>query len=198
MASGKPKPYTKIAILGNFGHGKTTLIASLAKSAGRLTRTKPRVEPFGIVAEIAYAGLAVNATVMKFRTAARKYAVFDFATQNDAVKGLVAGPDVDGVILVVSAADGLKDEACAQVALARKIGVKGIVVVLTMVERAQSKHVLLKHEGDVRVMLAQAGFDAVATTIAQVSSKPLKLGLHGAGIRELLGLLDSRMPTPTS
>src|SRR6201747_1232359 len=179
MAKGvfeRKKPHVNVGTIGHIDHGKTTLTAALAaRSAAR----------FGTVAKdyktIAKGGIdrdatktvTISAAHVEYESEARHYAHVDCPGHADYIKNMITGAaQMDGAILVVSAADGPMPQTREHILLARQVGVPKIVVFLNKIDLVDDPELLELVEMEVRELLTKYGFPGDDTPIIRGSSKP--------------------------
>ncbi len=197
----RSKPHVNVGTMGHIDHGKTTLTAAITKVlAEHVEGTK-----FTDFANIDNApeererGITINVSHVEYETANRHYAHVDMPGHADYIKNMITGAaQVDGAILVVSAADGPMPQTREHVLLARQVGVPKIVVALNKVDMVDDEELLELVDMEVRELLDEYGFPGDDTPIVRVSA--LK-ALEGdpdaaAGILELMEQVDTYIPTP--
>src|SRR3954469_1616156 len=207
MAKGvfeRKKPHVNVGTIGHIDHGKTTLTAALAaRSASK----------FGTVAknykEIAKGGterdatktVTISAAHVEYKSEQRHYAHVDCPGHADYIKNMNTGAaQMDGAILVVSAADGPMPQTREHILLARQVGVPKIVVFLNKIDLVDDPELLDLVEMEVRELLTKYGFPGDDTPIIKGSSKPALDNPSDATatkpIDELVKALDDYIPIP--
>lgn len=197
----RSKPHVNIGTIGHVDHGKTTLTAAI---------TKVMNERFGTGAAIAYEnidkapeererGITINTSVVEYETPNRHYAHMDCPGHADYVKNMITGAaQMDGAILVVSAADGPMPQTREHILLARQVGVPKICVFLNKKDQVDDEELIELVEMEVRDMLSEYDFDGDNTPI--VVGSALKCLEEGGewedAIVELMEQVDEYIPTP--
>ncbi|NGO75411.1 elongation factor Tu [Streptomyces sp. YC504] len=195
----RTKPHLNIGTMGHVDHGKTTLTAAITKVlAERGTGTFVPFDRIDKAPEEAARGITINIAHVEYETDTRHYAHVDMPGHADYIKNMVTGAaQLDGAILVVSAADGIMPQTAEHVLLARQVGVDHIVVALNKADAGDEELIELV-ELEVRDLLAQNGYDGDAVPVIPVSG--LK-ALEGeprwtASIEALLDAVDTYVPMP--
>ena len=199
------KPHVNIGTIGHVDHGKTTLTAAITK----VLNLKGGAE-FMDYANIDKApeererGITINTAHVEYETDKRHYAHVDCPGHADYVKNMITGAaQMDGAILVVSAADGPMPQTREHILLARQVGVPNIVVFLNKVDQVDDAELLDLVEMEVRELLSSYDFDGDNTPIIKGSAlKVLETNSGDVGceeykpILELMDAVDSYIPTP--
>ena len=153
------KPHVNVGTMGHIDHGKTTLTAAITKV---LADADPANNSFTAFANIDKApeererGITINISHVEYETANRHYAHVDMPGHADYIKNMITGAaQVDGAILVVSAADGPMPQTREHVLLARQVGVPAIVVALNKVDMVDDEELLDLVELEVRELLSR-------------------------------------------
>jgi elongation factor Tu len=138
----RAKPHLNIGTMGHVDHGKTTLTATITKVlAARGGGTYVPFERIDRAPEESARGITINIAYVEYETATRHYAHVDMPGHADYVKNMITGAaQVDGAILVVSAADGVMPQTREHLLLARQVGIGHVVVALTKVEALLPEH----------------------------------------------------------
>ena len=198
----RTKPHLNIGTMGHIDHGKTTLTAAITKV---LSERDPSATKFKAFDEIDKApeekqrGITINIAHVEYQTANRHYAHVDMPGHADYIKNMITGAaQVDGAILVVSAADGPMPQTREHVLLARQVGVPSIVVALNKADMVDDEELLDLVELEVRELLNEYEFPGDDTPVIRVSA--LK-ALEGDPewedkIIELMEAVDSFVPEP--
>ncbi|MFF0085771.1 elongation factor Tu [Streptomyces canus] len=195
----RTKPHLNIGTMGHVDHGKTTLTAAITKVLSE--RGSGTFVPFDRIdraPEEAARGITINIAHVEYETDTRHYAHVDMPGHADYVKNMVTGAaQLDGVILVVSALDGIMPQTAEHVLLARQVGVDHVVVALNKADAADEELVELV-ELEVRELLTAHGYGGDAVPVVRVSG--LK-ALEGdprwtASIEALLDAVDTYVPIP--
>ncbi len=201
----RTKPHVNVGTIGHIDHGKSTLTAALAARSASVHGTKVKSYE-----EITKGGtvrssdktVTIAASHTEYETESRHYAHVDCPGHADFVKNMITGAaQMDGAILVVSAADGPMPQTREHVLLARQVGVPYIVVFLNKVDLVDDEELLELVELEVRELLNKYEFPGDDTPIVRGQSK-LALESGGgddsanASIDELMKVLDDYIPTP--
>src|SRR6187401_2540879 len=205
MSKGKferTKPHVNVGTIGHVDHGKTTLTAAittvLSKKFGGEAKAYDQIDA---APEEKARGITISTAHVEYETAKRHYAHVDCPGHADYVKNMITGAaQMDGAILVVSAADGPMPQTREHILLARQVGVPKIVVFLNKIDLVDDPELLELVEMEVRELLTKYGFPGDDTPIIKGSSKP---ALDNPGdatankpIDELVAALDSYIPIP--
>ena len=206
MAKGvfeRKKPHVNVGTIGHIDHGKTTLTAALtARSAAKYGTTAKNYKDIakGGIDRDATKTVTIAAAHVEYESPTRHYAHVDCPGHADYIKNMITGAaQMDGAILVVSAADGPMPQTREHILLAKQVGVPKIVVFINKVDLADPD-LLDLIEMEVRELLTKYGFDGDATAIVKGSAKPAldAPGDDGANkaIDELVETLDKEIPQP--
>jgi elongation factor Tu len=205
MAKGKferTKPHVNVGTIGHVDHGKTTLTAAittvLTKKFGGEAKAYDQIDA---APEEKARGITINTAHVEYETATRHYAHVDCPGHADYVKNMITGAaQMDGAILVVSAADGPMPQTREHILLARQVGVPYIIVFLNKADMVDDAELLELVEMEVRDLLSKYDFPGDDTPIVKGSAK---LALEGdqseigePAIFKLAEALDSYIPTP--
>ncbi|HVG04214.1 MAG TPA: elongation factor Tu [Burkholderiaceae bacterium] len=205
MAKGKferTKPHVNVGTIGHVDHGKTTLTAAmtsvLASKFGGEARAYDQIDA---APEEKARGITINTAHVEYETANRHYAHVDCPGHADYVKNMITGAaQMDGAILVVSAADGPMPQTREHILLARQVGVPYIIVYLNKVDMVDDAELLELVEIEVRELLSKYEFPGDDTPIVKGSAKLALEGDKGdlgeVSIMKLAEALDSYIPTP--
>jgi elongation factor Tu len=197
----RSKPHVNVGTMGHIDHGKTTLTAAITKV---LSEQNPNVAftPFDQIdkaPEEKQRGITISIAHVEYETAKRHYAHVDMPGHADYIKNMITGAaQVDGAILVVSAADGPMPQTREHVLLARQVGVPYIVVALNKADMVDDPELLDLVELEVRELLSEYTFPGDEVPVVRVSA--LK-ALEGdpewtAKIPELMDAVDEYIPEP--
>ncbi|PFD36248.1 elongation factor Tu [Bacillus cereus] len=196
----RSKPHVNIGTIGHVDHGKTTLTAAittvLAKAGGAEARGYDQIDA---APEERERGITISTAHVEYETETRHYAHVDCPGHADYVKNMITGAaQMDGGILVVSAADGPMPQTREHILLSRQVGVPYIVVFLNKCDMVDDEELLELVEMEVRDLLSEYGFPG--DDIPVVKGSALK-ALQGeaeweAKIIELMAEVDSYIPTP--
>ncbi len=197
----RSKPHINVGTMGHIDHGKTTLTAAITKV---LHEQNPTVAytPFDQIdkaPEEKQRGITISIAHVEYETAKRHYAHVDMPGHADYIKNMITGAaQVDGAILVVSAADGPMPQTREHVLLARQVGVPYIVVALNKADAVDDPELLDLVELEVRELLNEYEFPGDDTPVVRVSALR---ALEGdpewiPSITELMDAVDSYIPEP--
>jgi elongation factor Tu len=197
----RTKPHLNIGTMGHIDHGKTTLTAAITKTLAERVEgnTATAFDQIDKAPEEKQRGITINIAHVEYQTAARHYAHVDMPGHADYIKNMITGAaQVDGAILVVSAADGPMPQTREHVLLARQVGVPSIVVALNKADMVDDEELLDLVELEVRELLTEYEFPGDDTPVVRVSA--LK-ALEGDAawqdkVVELMDAVDSYVPEP--
>jgi len=198
----RTKPHVNVGTMGHIDHGKTTLTAAITKV---LSEADPEGTSFTEFDEIDKApeererGITINVAHVEYETPNRHYAHVDMPGHADYIKNMITGAaQVDGAILVVSAADGPMPQTREHVLLARQVGVPAIVVALNKVDMVDDEELLELVEMEVRELLSEYEFPGDDIPVVAVSALKALDGDEGAAaqVRELMEQVDGYIPEP--
>ena len=195
------KPHVNVGTMGHIDHGKTTLTAAITKvlaEAGTGT-SFTSFDNIDKAPEERERGITINVSHVEYETANRHYAHVDMPGHADYIKNMITGAaQVDGAILVVSAADGPMPQTREHVLLARQVGVPAIVVALNKVDMVDDEELLDLVELEVRELLSMYEFPGDDVPVVRVSAlKALEGDAEAAkGIVELMSQVDAYVPEP--
>ena len=205
MAKGKferTKPHVNVGTIGHVDHGKTTLTAAIAtvlsKKFGGEAKAYDQIDA---APEEKARGITINTAHVEYETAARHYAHVDCPGHADYVKNMITGAaQMDGAILVCSAADGPMPQTREHILLARQVGVPYIIVFLNKCDMVDDAELLELVEMEVRELLSKYEFPGDDLPIIQGSAKLALEGDTGPlgeeAIMKLADALDNYIPTP--
>ena len=198
----RTKPHVNVGTIGHVDHGKTTLTAAitliLSKKFGGEARAYDQIDN---APEEKARGITINTSHVEYETSKRHYAHVDCPGHADYVKNMITGAaQMDGAILVVSAADGPMPQTREHILLARQVGVPYIVVYLNKADMVDDAELLELVEIEVRELLSKYQFPGDDTPIVIGSAKLALEGDKGdmgeGSIMKLADALDSYIPTP--
>ena len=197
----RTKPHVNVGTMGHIDHGKTTLTAAITKVLADNVEGSSFTEFENIdnAPEERERGITINVSHVEYETDNRHYAHVDMPGHADYIKNMITGAaQVDGAILVVSAADGPMPQTREHVLLARQVGVPKIVVALNKVDMVDDEELLELVEMEVRELLNEYDFPGDDTPVVHVSAlKALEGDADFAGkIMELMAEVDEYVPTP--
>ena len=197
----RTKPHVNVGTMGHIDHGKTTLTAAITRVLADNVEGSSFTEFENIdnAPEERERGITINVSHVEYETDNRHYAHVDMPGHADYIKNMITGAaQVDGAILVVSAADGPMPQTREHVLLARQVGVPKIVVALNKVDMVDDEELLELVEMEVRELLNEYDFPGDDTPVVHVSAlKALEGDADFAGkIMELMAEVDEYVPTP--
>ncbi|UCD36485.1 MAG: elongation factor Tu [Nitrospiraceae bacterium] len=199
------KPHVNIGTIGHVDHGKTTLTAAITKTLALKGRADFRAfDSIDNAPEEKARGITIATAHVEYETDVRHYAHVDCPGHADYVKNMITGAaQMDGAVLVVSAADGPMPQTREHILLARQVGVPYIVVFMNKVDMVDDPELLDLVEMEVRELLSKYEFPGDDIPIVRGSAlKALESSSQdtGAGeykcIDELMAAIDSYIPTP--
>ncbi len=205
MAKGKferTKPHVNVGTIGHVDHGKTTLTAAittvLSQKYGGEAKDYSQIDA---APEERARGITINTAHVEYETANRHYAHVDCPGHADYVKNMITGAaQMDGAILVVSAADGPMPQTREHILLSRQVGVPYIIVFLNKADMVDDAELLELVEMEVRELLSKYDFPGDDTPIVKGSAKLALEGDKGelgeGAIMKLAEALDTYIPTP--
>jgi elongation factor Tu len=205
MAKGKferTKPHINVGTIGHVDHGKTTLTAAittvLSTKFGGEAKAYDQIDA---APEEKARGITINTAHVEYETANRHYAHVDCPGHADYVKNMITGAaQMDGAVLVVSAADGPMPQTREHILLARQVGVPHIIVFLNKCDMVDDAELLELVEMEVRELLSKYDFPGDDTPIIHGSAKLALEGDKGPlgeqAIMKLADAMDSYFPTP--
>jgi elongation factor Tu len=196
----RTKTHVNIGTIGHVDHGKTTLTAAITSVLAEKGWAKKKgYGEIDAAPEEKARGITISTAHVEYETANRHYAHVDCPGHADYVKNMITGAaQMDGAILVVSAADGPMPQTREHILLARQVGVPYIVVFLNKVDMVDDAELLDLVEMEVRELLSKYGFPGDDTPIIRGSALA---GLEGkadgvAQIMQLMDAVDSHIPDP--
>lgn len=196
------KDHVNVGTIGHVDHGKTTLTAAITKvSADRGMAEFVGYDNIDKAPEERARGITISTSHVEYESPTRHYAHVDCPGHADYVKNMITGAaQMDGAILVVSAADGPMPQTREHILLARQVGVPYIVVFMNKVDMVDDAELLELVEMEIRDLLSSYGFPGDDTPIIQGSAlKALEGDASDIGVPAVLKLvdaLDSYIPTP--
>ncbi len=199
----RTKPHVNVGTIGHVDHGKTTLTAALtlvlSKKYGGEVKAYDQIDN---APEEKARGITINTAHVEYETGKRHYAHVDCPGHADYIKNMITGAaQMDGAILVVSAADGPMPQTREHILLARQVGVPYIVVYMNKADMVDDKELLELVELEVRELLSKYQFPGDKTPIVIGSAKMALEGdtgeLGAESIFKLAEALDSYIPQPT-
>src|SRR4026209_2557622 len=199
----RSKPHVNIGTIGHVDHGKTTLTAAITKVLGK---KNPKVQFIAFdqidkAPEEKARGITIATAHVEYETAARHYAHVDCPGHADYVKNMITGAaQMDGAILVVSAADGPMPQTKEHILLAKQVGVPTMVVFLNKVDQVDDPELLELVELEIREELSKRDFDGdnipiiSGSALAALEDKNPEIGQES--ILKLMDAVDEWIPTP--
>jgi elongation factor Tu len=196
----REKPHVNIGTIGHVDHGKTTLTAAittvLAKTGGAVAR---KYEDIDNAPEEKERGITINTSHQEYETANRHYAHVDCPGHADYVKNMITGAaQMDGAILVVSAADGPMPQTREHILLSRQVGVPSMVVFLNKCDMVDDAELLELVEMEVRELLSSYDFPGDDIPIVKGSATKALAGdaEYEKAIVQLMQAVDDYIPLP--
>jgi elongation factor Tu len=205
MAKGKferTKPHVNVGTIGHVDHGKTTLTAAMTLVLSKLFGGEARAyDQIDNAPEEKARGITINTAHVEYETKNRHYAHVDCPGHADYIKNMITGAaQMDGAILVVSAADGPMPQTREHILLARQVGVPFIVVYMNKADMVDDKELLELVEMEVRELLSKYQFPGDKTPIVIGSAKMALEGdkseMGEGSILKLAEALDTYIPQP--
>lgn len=206
MAKGvfeRKKEHINIGTIGHVDHGKTTLTAAITNVLSKKGQAQARA--FGEIdnaPEERERGITISTSHVEYETDKRHYAHIDCPGHADYVKNMITGAaQMDGAILVVSAADGAMPQTREHILLARNVGVPSLVVFLNKVDMVDDVDMVDMVEEEIRELLSKYDFPGDKTPVIRGSAlKALENDLSDLGaksIENLMNAIDTYIPTPS-
>ena len=196
----RTKPHVNVGTIGHVDHGKTTLTAVitsvLAESGGATAKNYADIDA---APEERERGITINTAHVEYETSTRHYAHVDCPGHADYVKNMITGAaQMDGAILVVSAADGPMPQTREHILLARQVGVPAIVVYLNKTDQVDDDELIELVEMEVRELLSMYEFPGDDIPIVKGSALKAAEGdpVHRESIIKLMEAVDSYIPEP--
>ncbi|POF31584.1 elongation factor Tu [Roseibium marinum] len=198
----RTKPHVNIGTIGHVDHGKTTLTAAitmtLAETGGATAKAYDEID--GAPEEKAR-GITISTAHVEYETENRHYAHVDCPGHADYVKNMITGAaQMDGGILVVSAADGPMPQTREHILLARQVGVPALVVFMNKVDQVDDEELIELVEMEIRELLSSYEYPGddipivKGSALAAVENRDPAIGRDA--IRELMAQVDAYIPTP--
>ncbi len=196
----RDKPHVNVGTIGHVDHGKTTLTAAITNTLSGKGETEAKsFDEIDNAPEEKERGITIATSHVEYETDDRHYAHVDCPGHADYVKNMITGAaQMDGAILVVSAADGVMPQTREHILLARQVNVPHIVVFLNKVDQVDDDELIELVEEEVRDLLNEYGFDGDSTPIIKGSALKALEGDEEAQaqILELGAALDASIPEP--
>ncbi|MFZ0558416.1 MAG: GTP-binding protein, partial [Methylovirgula sp.] len=198
----RTKPHCNIGTIGHIDHGKTSLTAAITKvlsESGGATYTP--YDQIDRAPEEKARGITISTAHVEYETKKRHYAHVDCPGHADYVKNMITGAaQMDGAILVVSAADGPMPQTREHILLARQVGVPALVVFLNKVDMVDDPELLELVELEVRELLSKYSFPGDSIPVIKGSAKAALENDHPEigknAVMELLNAVDDYIPQP--
>jgi len=197
------KPHVNIGTIGHVDHGKTTLTAAITVTLSEKygSGDAKKYEDIDSAPEEKARGITINTAHVEYETANRHYAHVDCPGHADYVKNMITGAaQMDGAILVVSAADGPMPQTREHILLARQVGVPAVVVFMNKVDQVDDAELLDLVEMEIRELLSSYDFPGddipivAGSALAALENKTPEIGKNK--ILELMDRVDEYIPTP--
>ena len=196
----RTKPHVNVGTIGHVDHGKTTLTAAIAtvlsKKFGGEAKDYDQIDA---APEEKARGITINTAHVEYETANRHYAHVDCPGHADYIKNMITGAaQMDGAILVVSAADGPMPQTREHILLAKQVGVPAIVVFLNKADQVDDPELIELVEMEVRDLLSEYGYPGdevpiiVGSALGALNGDPK----YEQSIRDLMKAVDEYIPTP--
>jgi elongation factor Tu len=198
----RTKPHVNVGTMGHIDHGKTTLTAAITRVLSERVGGSNQMTSFDMIdkaPEERERGITIQIAHVEYETEARHYAHVDMPGHADYIKNMITGAaQVDGAILVVSAADGPMPQTREHVLLARQVGVPSIVVFLNKVDMVDDEELLDLVELEVRDLLTEYEFPGDEVPVVRGSALKALDGDEASSdqIMELMTAVDSYVPEP--
>ena len=197
----RTKPHLNVGTMGHIDHGKTTLTAAITKTLAERVpgNSATAFDQIDKAPEEKARGITISIAHVEYQTANRHYAHVDMPGHADYIKNMITGAaQVDGAILVVSAADGPMPQTREHVLLARQVGVPYIVVALNKADMVDDEELLDLVELEVRELLTEYEFPGDDAPVERVSALKALEGdsVWQDKIMELMDAVDTYIPMP--
>ena len=191
----RSKPHVNIGTIGHVDHGKATLTAAISKLFSKEFKDYSEIDS---APEERERGITINTAHIEYETESRHYAHVDCPGHADYVKNMITGAaQMDGAILVVSAADGVMPQTSEHILLSRQVGVPKILVFMNKCDQVDDPEILDLVEMEVREKLGEYGFDTECPIIRGSALKALEGDpANEQAIRDLMAAVDTYIETP--
>ncbi|OQA36228.1 MAG: Elongation factor Tu [Candidatus Dependentiae bacterium ADurb.Bin331] len=199
----RKKPHINVGTIGHVDHGKTSLTAAITKYlAGKGLANFTAYDQIDKSPEEKARGITIAASHVEYETDKRHYAHVDCPGHADYVKNMITGAaQMDGAILVVSAADGAMPQTREHILLAKNVGVPALVVFLNKVDMVDDNDMIDMVEEEVRDLISKYGFPGDKVPVVRGSATKALSGDAGElgyqAIQKLLDAIDTYIPEPT-
>jgi elongation factor Tu len=198
----RTKPHVNIGTIGHVDHGKTTLTAAITKVLSEEGKAQfTSYDQIDKAPEEKARGITINTAHVEYETDKRHYAHVDCPGHADYIKNMITGAaQMDGAILVVSAADGPMPQTREHILLARQVGVPALVVYLNKVDMVDDRELLELVELEVRELLSKYGFPGdevpviAGSALAALEGRDPEIGRDS--IKRLMAAVDEYIPQP--
>ena len=192
------KPHCNVGTIGHVDHGKTSLTAAITMVLAKTGQAKEaKYDEIDGAPEERERGITISTAHVEYETNNRHYAHVDCPGHADYVKNMITGAaQMDGAILVVSAADGPMPQTREHILLARQVGVPALVVFLNKVDQVDDEELLELVEMEVRELLSAYNFPGDDIPIIRGSALKVLNGEGDECIHELMAAVDSYIPQP--
>ncbi len=198
----RSKPHVNVGTIGHVDHGKTTLTAAISMTMAELVGGEARdYADIDSAPEEKARGITINSAHIEYETPNRHYAHVDCPGHADYVKNMITGAaQMDGAILVVSAADGPMPQTREHILLARQVGVPAIVVFMNKVDQVDDEELLELVEMEIRELLSSYDFPGddipivAGSALAAVENRDANIGRDK--VKELMEQVDAYIPAP--
>ena len=192
------KPHCNIGTIGHVDHGKTSLTAAITKVLAKKGQAKEsKYDEIDGAPEEKARGITISTAHVEYETDKRHYAHVDCPGHADYVKNMITGAaQMDGAILVVSAADGPMPQTREHILLARQVGVPSLVVFLNKVDQVDDPELLELVEMEVRELLSLYEYPGDEIPVIKGSALNVLNGTDEKCIEELMDAVDSYIPQP--
>ncbi len=193
----RTKPHVNVGTIGHVDHGKTTLTAAITKYFGDFQA----YDAIDAAPEEKARGITISTAHVEYETDARHYAHVDCPGHADYVKNMITGAaQMDGAILVVSAADGPMPQTREHILLGRQVGIPYMVVYMNKVDQVDDEELLELVEMEIRELLSSYDYPGddipivMGSALAALEGKDPEIGEQS--IRKLMAAVDEYIPTP--
>jgi len=196
----RSKPHVNVGTIGHVDHGKTTLTAAITLALSKVTGAEVKAyDEIDGAPEERERGITINTAHVEYETETRHYAHVDCPGHADYVKNMITGAaQMDGGILVVSAADGPMPQTREHILLSRQVGVPKLVVFMNKTDQVDDEELLELVEMEIRDLLTEYDFPGDDIPVIMGSALLALQGNadHEAKILELMAAVDEYIPTP--
>jgi elongation factor Tu len=195
----RTKPHCNIGTIGHVDHGKTTLTAAITRALAGIGKTQ--FKDYGDIdhhPEERARGITINTAHIEYETEKRHYSHIDCPGHQDFIKNMITGANqMEGVILVVAATDGVQVQTREHVILAKEIGIPYLIVFLNKVDAMKEPSMVDLIELEVRELIESYGFSSETPVIRGSAKKALDGNIEALkNIKELMNAVDSYIKNP--